>query len=79
MLYVAQAICGSVSHSTKTSSSGVRPHLGSKSPRLALGLLSGVEEPQSFRCIGKTSGTSQCLLGYGSTGGLRGISEDNGL
>ena len=59
MLHVAQAIYRSVSHGIKMNLEGVRPYLGSKSPRLALGLLLGAEELRSFRCIGTSPWTTR--------------------
>lgn len=59
MLYVAQAICGSVSHAIDANLGDVRPYWGPMCPTLALGLLLGVEELQSFRYIGTSPRTSR--------------------
>ena len=63
MPYVTQAICGTVSHGPETSSDSLWSYWGSKSPKLALGLLLGAEELQSFHCIGRSPWTSRRLLG----------------
>ena len=78
MLHIAQAIYASVSYGGRTILGEGHPYSGSKSPRLALGLLLGGEEPQSFHCIEKSPWRGRSLLEHNrSVLGLPYIRKDN--